>query len=142
MYWLTLQKLRSETHFKVDNPWNQAVFQFKAIPSSLKVAPILNLSMSLTIQCVLREGSTVFSGHRLALTIFQSVPLQIANEYLQILPTIQAFFICLSFGYFMLKQHVWPLQHNSCLVFNSFYQEIQLENGYHLAERQTEKHIL
>lgn len=41
--------------FKVDHSWNQAVFQFKAIPSSLQVAHILNLNMSLRIKSVLTE---------------------------------------------------------------------------------------
>lgn len=106
--------------------------------SSLWVAPVLTVSWRIRNRWT--GGDTVFSGFWLALP-FQSAPLQTANEYLQILPTIRAFFICLSCGYFMSKRHTWPLPHNSCFVFNSFYQEIQLENGYHLAGRQTEKHI-
>lgn len=38
-----------------------------------------------------------------------------------------------------LARMTFPAQLPSC--FRLFYQPIQLENGYHLAEKQTEKHI-
>lgn len=38
-----------------------------------------------------------------------------------------------------LARMTFPAQLPSC--FRLFYQQIQLENGYHLAEKQTEKHI-
>lgn len=126
--------------FKVDSPWKQAVFQFKAIPNCLQVAHSEPKQVLKNQEGVNRRKYSIL---RTQVGINCCLKCSVAD--CQWIFTNSSYnpgiFHLFVFGYFMLKQHVWPLQHNSCLVFNSFYQEIQLENSYHLAERQTEKHI-
>lgn len=61
--------------------------------------------------------------------IFEPLPCHPAFSYL---------FACWLF-HAELARMTFPAQLPSC--FRLFYQPIQLENGYHLAEKQTEKHI-
>lgn len=57
----------------------------------LPVAHILNLNIVLRIKSMYTREVRILRV-RVGINCFQNVPLQIANGYLQILPTVQAFF--------------------------------------------------